>query len=46
MGSFHHPKAVLIDPHFLKSLPDREFVNGMAEVCYCLPFLPFLILFR
>lgn len=32
IGSFHHPKAVLIDPKFLNTLPEREFVNGMAEV--------------
>lgn len=32
IGSFKHPKLVLIDPTVLKSLPKREFLAGMAEV--------------
>jgi 3-dehydroquinate synthase len=32
MGSFYQPKAVIIDTDFLKSLPARQFTNGMAEV--------------
>lgn len=32
VGSFHHPEAVLIDPLLLKTLPDRHFSDGMAEV--------------
>jgi len=32
IGAFHHPHAVIIDTDFLKTLPTREFVNGMAEV--------------
>jgi len=32
LGAFHHPKAVFIDPTYLKTLPKREFVNGMAEI--------------
>ncbi len=32
IGAFHQPKIVLIDPYTLKSLPDREFRAGMAEV--------------
>lgn len=32
VGSFHQPDAVYIDPEFLKTLPIREFSNGMAEV--------------
>jgi len=31
-GTFHQPKAVIIDMEFLRSLPDREFRNGLAEV--------------
>lgn len=32
VGSFYHPKAVFIDPEFLKTL-DRRFLNdGLAEV--------------
>ena len=32
IGSFHQPKAVLIDPHFLSTLPSREFGAGVAEI--------------
>lgn len=32
IGLFHQPKAVYIDPQFLKTLPTREFNAGMAEV--------------
>jgi 3-dehydroquinate synthase len=32
VGAFHQPKAVLIDPDVLDSLPDPEFACGMAEV--------------
>ena len=32
IGSFKHPELVLIDPKVLKSLPQREFLAGMAEV--------------
>ena len=31
VGAFHQPKAVLIDPDTLKSLPKRHISNGMAE---------------
>lgn len=31
-GRFHQPKAVFICTPFLKSLPQKEFTNGMAEV--------------
>lgn len=31
VGSFHQPSKVIIDPLFLKSLPDREVRSGMAE---------------
>ncbi len=31
-GAFYQPKAVLIDPDTLNSLPDRVFFDGMAEV--------------
>ena len=32
IGSFKHPNLVLIDIAVLKTLPDREFKAGMAEV--------------
>lgn len=32
LGAFHQPKAVYIDPHFLTTLPIREFGAGIAEV--------------
>lgn len=32
VGSFYHPKSVLIDPEVLNTLDNRFFVDGMAEV--------------
>jgi 3-dehydroquinate synthase len=32
IGAFHQPRAVVIDPHVLASLPRREFQAGMYEV--------------
>lgn len=32
LGAFHQPVAVLIDPAVLRTLPARQFNNGMAEV--------------
>jgi len=32
IGAFYQPKAVYIDPQFLKTLPAREFAAGIAEV--------------
>jgi len=32
IGSFHQPIGVWIDTAFLKTLPDREFRSGLAEV--------------
>lgn len=32
VGSFHRPQRVYVDPLLLKTLPQREFANGMAEV--------------
>jgi 3-dehydroquinate synthase len=32
VGAFHQPKIVLMDPAALKTLPDREWRAGLAEV--------------
>lgn len=32
VGSFYHPKVVLIDPKVLETLDERFFIDGMAEV--------------
>lgn len=32
LGSFYQPLAVLIDPDFLQKLPEREVLNGLAEI--------------
>lgn len=32
IGTFYQPKAVLVDPDLLKTLPGREFSAGMAEI--------------
>lgn len=31
VGAFHQPRAVLIDPDVLSTLPDRQIANGLAE---------------
>lgn len=32
VGAFHHPRLVYINVETLRTLPDREFSSGMAEV--------------
>lgn len=32
VGAFHQPDLVVVDPLTLKTLPEREWVSGMAEV--------------
>jgi 3-dehydroquinate synthase len=35
IGAFHSPISVIIDAEFLKTLSDRDFSAGMAEVIKC-----------
>lgn len=32
LGAFHQPKAVFIDPDFLKTLPKKHLCSGLAEI--------------
>jgi 3-dehydroquinate synthase len=32
LGTFHQPRLVIIDPEFLATLPQKERLNGLAEV--------------
>ena len=35
VGSFHHPKMVLVDPKVIATLPDRELRAGLFEAVKC-----------
>jgi 3-dehydroquinate synthase len=32
LGAFHFPKTILVDPEYLKTLSNREYLSGLAEV--------------
>ncbi|MGO0576276.1 3-dehydroquinate synthase [Ornithinimicrobium panacihumi] len=35
VGAFHPPRAVLCDPTWLRSMPEADYVSGLAEVIKC-----------
>lgn len=35
IGSFYNPSCVFIDPSVLKTLPDKNFSEGLAEIVKC-----------
>lgn len=32
VGAFHQPRRIFIDISYIRTLPRREFINGLAEV--------------
>jgi 3-dehydroquinate synthase len=32
IGNYHHPKLIICDYNFIKTLPKRDFLSGLAEV--------------
>ena len=35
VGTYYHPKNVFILEEILKTLPEREFISGVAEIIKC-----------
>jgi len=35
IGNYHHPIGNIIDLNFIDTLPDREYLSGMAEIIKC-----------
>jgi pentafunctional AROM polypeptide len=46
VGAFWQPERVYIDLAFLETLPEREFINGMAEVIKVPDYFEFLLIVR
>lgn len=46
IGAFWQPERIFIDLKFLETLPEREFINGMAEVVKVSWLLSFYIMRR
>ena len=46
VGAFWQPERIFIDLAFLETLPEREFINGMAEVIKVISYRHFILMHR